>query len=267
MTFYFETFDDGGTGISGTLGSASVTPSTSGLELGAASLTAAAPAGLNGSDRKKVGAVFGGDLHYLASSSALSSVSGTSTLTLCPTSLAVATGQMGIAFTQTGGTPPVTWDLRQDSTCDVVQGQTVCSSIDGGVFTAGPHAGTVTVVVLDSYDAYVTAEVAVTEAAPDGGAFPFPPPYAISTEELRKRHHLSTPAMTQRYMHRSTRPENSAQLMMLERARVKPRVEKPCTRPMPLAGATLPGRGATAPGGLEYRSGACNLTSPKVFSS
>jgi subtilase family serine protease len=174
VTFYFVASADGGAGLGGTLGVATITPSTSSAtEDGTATLTASAPGGLGGSG-VHVGASYGGDPHYLASWSALSPVSGSSALAVCPTALTLAAGQTGVTFTSTGGSPPVSWGLHDDSTCVKESQHIACSSIDGGTFTAGPNAGSVTVVAIDHDDSYATAVVTVRGDGADGSVPPLP---------------------------------------------------------------------------------------------
>ena len=173
VTFYFETFDTmGNLDLGGTLGSVAVTPSTSGNEGGTATLTAQVPGGATGT--AKIGAFFGGDVHYLASWSTLSSASEKSTLAMCPQTTTLAPGQTGLTFTTTGGVPPVTFSIGNDSTCapytppDGGRRSEVCSTIDAdsGAFKAGPTGGQTQVIALDHDFSYVTSTVNVT----DGGA-------------------------------------------------------------------------------------------------
>lgn len=171
VTFYFVTQGDGGLGISGTLGTEPVTSSSSGTEVGTASLTAKAPGGLRGSG-SRIGAFYSGDPHYLASWSAMSSASGTSTLAICPTSISLTAGQMGFTFEARGGSPPIVWSTLADNTCAKEGDEIVCSSVDGGLLTAGPTPGSVMVVAIDVNDSYATAEVTVTEAEGDGSTLP-----------------------------------------------------------------------------------------------
>lgn len=174
VTFYFVGQADGGPGVSGVLGVVPVVPSTSGTtETAAAQLTTSAPGGLNGSGAR-IGAFYGGDVHYLASWSSFASVPGTSSLAICPTTVALAVGQSGFVFTATGGSPPVQWGTHADDTCAKGYNDVVCSSIDGGVFTAGPIAGSVMVVVADQYGSFATAQVTVTPDGVDGAVPPLP---------------------------------------------------------------------------------------------
>jgi hypothetical protein len=168
VVFYFIPSADGGIGVSGTLGVSPVTPSSATSTEGATvSLTAPAPGGLAGSG-VRIGASYGGDPHYLASWSSLVPVSGTSTLVVCPTAATLATGQTGLTFAVTGGTPPIVWSVYHDQTCVRQSAQIVCSTIDGGVFTAGPKAGSATVVAIDQDESYVTAAITVVDSGADG---------------------------------------------------------------------------------------------------
>jgi len=176
VTFYFVAPGDGGAGFSGTVGTSQLVASSStGMEGGTASLTATVPGGLDGSGAS-IGAFYGGDPHYLPSWSALSPVSGMSTLAICPGSVTLEVGQT-FTFLATGGSPPLQWNTREDTTCLQANDQIDCSSVDGGAFTAGRKAGSVTVVALDQYATEVTAQVTVTSASPDGAA---PPPTTVS---------------------------------------------------------------------------------------
>jgi MYXO-CTERM domain-containing protein len=185
VTFYYETFDAmGQPDLSGVLGSVAITPSTSGNEGGTAQLIAPAPAGLLQADAgltggAKVGAIYGGDIHYLASWSALSQITAKATLAVCPDAVTLEPLQSGFKFTSMGGSTPIQWGIYNDSTCarETVPGPDggptrveVCSSVtDAGVFTAGPAAGVAQVVAIDSNNAYVSAYVTVAGTA-DGGA-------------------------------------------------------------------------------------------------
>jgi hypothetical protein len=172
VTFYFVVPVDGGVGLSGTLGASQVAPSaTTGVEGATASLTAIAPGGRDGAG-VRIGAFYGGDPHYLASWSTLLPVSGTSTLAICPTAVTLAVGQSGFTLTTTGGSPPIHWSIHNDETCIKESAEILCSSIDGGVFTAGPKAGSATVIAIDQDDSYVTAAVTVVAGSPDGGFAP-----------------------------------------------------------------------------------------------
>lgn len=185
VTFYFETFDSmGNVDLTGVLGSVAITPSGSGNEGGTAQLVAKAPAGMLQPDAGltgggKIGAIYGGDIHYLASWSALQQVTATSSLSICPGAITMEPSQTGFQFTANGGSPPITWSIDSDSTCARVTvagpdgGPThkeLCSSItDAGVYTAGPAAGVAQVVALDSNYAYASAYVTVAGSV-DGGA-------------------------------------------------------------------------------------------------
>jgi subtilase family serine protease len=168
VTFYFETPADAGVSLSGMLGTVSVAPSFSTSEVGVALLTTSAPAGLNGSG-VKISAFYGGDANYLASWSAPSPTSGTSTFTVCPSALSISSGQ-NFVFTSTGGKGPIAWTIQSDTTCD----ETKCSGIDAGAFVAGPRAGSATVVAIDAYESYVTAAVTVTEAGAESAVASLP---------------------------------------------------------------------------------------------
>ncbi len=195
VTFYFETFDGmGNVNLTGTLGSVAITPSTSGNEGGTAQLTATAPVGLLQADAGltgggKIGAIYGGDIHYLASWSALQQVTATATMAICPEAVTMEPYQTGFKFLASGGSPPITWTINNDTTCGRVTvpgpdgGPTrklLCSSIDdAGVFTAGPTTGGVAqVVAVDTNYAYVSAYVTLAGSA-DGGA---PLPHGCSPE-------------------------------------------------------------------------------------
>ena len=169
VTFYFEAASDGGVRLSGTLGVATLASSiSSGTESGTASLTANAPGGLQGGG-VRISAFYGGDSHYLSSWSPASPVSATSTLAICPTAVTLEAGQSGFTFTTTGGRPPIQWGTERDKTRFYQSQQILRSTIEAGVFTAGPQPGTVTVVAIDQDLSYATAEVTVV-ANQDGAA-------------------------------------------------------------------------------------------------
>jgi hypothetical protein len=85
-----------------------------------------------------------------------------------PGAVTLATGQTGLVFTTTGGSPPIRWGIHDDETCARGSERILCSSIDGGAFTPGPKTGTAIVVAIDQDDSYVTAEVTVVDAGADG---------------------------------------------------------------------------------------------------
>jgi len=153
------------------LGSVLLTPSTTGNEGGTASLKAAAPSGLTGAS--KVGAFYGGDVNYLSSWSALSAVTAKPTLVICPTTITMAPGQTGLTFQTTGGAPPISLTIAEDTTCTFANHKAACSTLDdAGVFTAGPMAGTAIVTAIDQDEAYVNATVTVAGTPVDGGSPP-----------------------------------------------------------------------------------------------
>lgn len=170
VTFYFETFTSQGTiDLGGTLGSVSLTPTTSGPEGGTASLTATVPSGATGA--AKIGAFYAGDVHYLASWSALTATTATSTLSLCPTAVTLAPSTSGLTFQTIGGVPPVSLSIQNDSTCGpAASGHGfVCSSFsDAGVFTAGPEPGTAQILAIDTDNAEAVATVTVEADAGAG---------------------------------------------------------------------------------------------------
>ena len=172
VTFYVETFDSqGNIDLGATLGSVALTPSASGNEGGTASLKVAIPGGMG---TGKVGAFYGGDTNYLASWSALSSLSTTSTLAICPTAITLYPGQTGLTFKTTGGVGKTTLNIVSDSTCGVVSQQEVCSSFDsaGVVFTAGPADGTVVIAATDGDNSEVRATVTVAGSSDSGAPLP-----------------------------------------------------------------------------------------------
>ena len=168
VTFYSETPADGGIDTSGTLGTVPLSPSASPTQGGMASITVQAPGGFNGSG-STVWAFYGGDASHLASWSSAASARASSDLAICPVAVTLAAGQAGFVFTTTGGASPIAWHIRSDRTCGFEGDPLVCSAISsGGVFTAGPSAGSATVVAVDQFGSYVTAEVTVTDV--DGAA-------------------------------------------------------------------------------------------------
>jgi MYXO-CTERM domain-containing protein len=122
----------------------------------------------------KVGAFYGGDIHYLASWSSLSSLTTTSTLAICPTAVTLYPGQTGLTFKTNGGVGATTFNIVSDSTCAVVNQQEVCSSFNdaGVVFTAGPTDGTVIVEATDVDNSEVRATVTVAGSSDSGAPLP-----------------------------------------------------------------------------------------------
>lgn len=164
VTFYYYTqYGGGGIDLSAPLGTVAVTPVTTPTEGATASLMTHAPPGLVG--EAQVVAFYGGDSHYLASWSALTPVSATSTLAITPASPTVNPGQT-VHFAATGGQSPFVWTwgtttITSTSSIDVDTGVYVASS-------TGPEQDSI--LVVDAYGAEAFATVNILPSGPtDGG--------------------------------------------------------------------------------------------------
>jgi plastocyanin len=161
--FYYTQYSGGGIDISAPLGTVPVTPVTTPTEGGTAKLMTHAPPGLVGSSQ--VGAFYGGDSHYLASWSAQTAVTASSTLAISPASVTVSPGQ-SVHFVATGGQAPFAWTFGTSSS-------TTTSSIDvnTGAYVAsrsGPEQDSI--LVVDAYGAEALATVNILSSGPgDGG--------------------------------------------------------------------------------------------------
>jgi MYXO-CTERM domain-containing protein len=171
VTFAFESYTKtGGPDLSWTLGEAAITMgSTTG---GAAALgPAMIPVGLANPAAQYVDviATYGGDATHLPSRSKLARITVADfAFAVAPATASVVNGGT-VAFSTTGGVPPVRWFLASDGTCDQ---QNVCSQIDeqSGAFKGGPIAGYVIVQAIDTDGADALAYVTV-------GTPGFPPPW------------------------------------------------------------------------------------------
>ncbi len=185
VTFTFETFaggvgpiygasDAGAQDESWLLGTVNVTALAGTPEKGSASLDVAIPPGLTG--KAYVVAMYNGDSHYLPSHSSppsLVTVSG-STLSIDPKLITLAP-YAHTTLSTSGGTPPVTWTVIADKTCDVnfnctyVEAQTPTK----GYVQAGPTVGgTVTVMAIDVNGDEATTKITIGGTAVDAGDFP-----------------------------------------------------------------------------------------------
>jgi MYXO-CTERM domain-containing protein len=191
VTFTFETLGgksgpayaaDAGGGFdeSWTLGTVAVTPSAGTPEGATATLTTQVPPGLLG--KATVVAMYNGDSHYLASWSAQSPVTVTgSTLAVTPGTLTLQ--PYGHAtLTATGGAPPILWGQEgTDATCQIfgtAPNQTeqctnyVSENPTQAYVEAGPKAGSITIVAIDTMGQEATMVLTVAGTAVDGGVFP-----------------------------------------------------------------------------------------------
>jgi hypothetical protein len=181
VVFYVDTTTDAGIPDLSIAVPATIVPTTSGSEGGVASALITVPGGVLGIAR--VVAFYGGDAHYLASWSAVSTVSETSTLAINPASLTLNPNAQA-TFTAQGGVPPVQWYVGRDSTCYCPLDASAdactnygCSAIEAigpttADFQAGANDGTSTVVAVDADGAEVQVIVNVTGAPVDGGMLP-----------------------------------------------------------------------------------------------
>ncbi len=161
VIFYYET----GVAQSGPLavaplGSVPVTPTTShGAAAASAQLITHAPAGFTGTST--IVALYSGDASYLASWSTTATVTATSNLAISPDFSRVPL--LGtVAFTSSGGVPPVTWSIWQDDSTGTIDSAS-------GLYAAGGNGGGQDIVL--ARDAYGAQAMAIVDVArPDGGA-------------------------------------------------------------------------------------------------
>ncbi len=166
VIFYYETGTaHGGPLAVDPLGSVPVTPTTShGTAAASAQLITHPPAGFTGTST--IVAFYSGDASYLASWSTTATVTATSNLAISPDFSRIPV--LGtVAFTASGGVPPVTWSLWQDDSTGSIDAQS-------GRYAAGDNGGGQDIVVArDAYGAQAMAIVDVSR--PDGGPPPPPP--------------------------------------------------------------------------------------------
>jgi Pro-kumamolisin, activation domain len=163
--FYYTQYSTGGIDLSASLGTVPLTPVTSPTEGGTATLMTHAPPGLYG--QAQVVAVYDGDLHYLASWSALVPVSATSMLAISPANPTVNPGQT-VMFTATGGQSPFVWTFGTSTA-------TSTSSIDptSGLYQASSTGGEQdTILVVDAYGAEALTTVTIAQSGPTDGGGP-----------------------------------------------------------------------------------------------
>lgn len=162
VIFYYETGAPSGPLTVAPLGSVPVTPTTShGAAAAVAQLDTHAPAGFTGTST--IVAFYSGDASYLASWSTVATVTATSNLAISPDFSRIPL--LGtVAFTSSGGVPPVTWSLWQDDSTGTID------PVSGSYTAGGSGGGQDIVVARDAYGAQAMAIVDV--ARPDGGAAP-----------------------------------------------------------------------------------------------
>jgi hypothetical protein len=172
VTFYFKTFDASNAPDLGyVLAEAPVVAdlADAGTQGATVSVTAPAPVGLTGA--AQIVAFYGGDADYLASYSAASSVTTTSTFTVAPTTITIQPNQT-TTFASMGGVPPVTWSIVSDGTCNV-QGQACAESKSltptTAAFQAGSQPGSATFQAIDSDFAVAQVTITVAGTPVDGG--------------------------------------------------------------------------------------------------
>jgi hypothetical protein len=183
VSFTFVTFagstgavydgDSGGPDESWLLGTVPITPGAGG---GTATLSTEVPPGLYG--KAYLVAMYGGDKHYLASSSAEVPLGVTgSTLAVSPMSITLAPNQQ-TTFTATGGTPPILWGQEgTDTTCSDSDAAMGCSLYEPEsptkvFFQAGPSPGAIVLVAIDAQgeEAIIRVKIQGTPVV----ALPFP---------------------------------------------------------------------------------------------
>lgn len=176
VAFVFQSYDaTGGFDLSWTLGTSPITSATA---MGGSATLAPMPIppGLVNPAAQYV------DVYamYSGNQAHLPSVSPKVRISFAPIDFCVSPALSNVAvggklsFAPSGGKPPVKWYVGYDSTCDQMGN---CSTLDEmtGAFTAGPSAGYVTILGLDSDNAESYADVVVGGAA-DTGAPPWTTP-------------------------------------------------------------------------------------------
>jgi len=172
VTFYFQTFDgQNAPDIGYSLGDVPVVASgvDGGVQGATATLMAPSPVGLTGS--AQIVAFYGGDKNYLASYSAATPVSTTSTLTVAPPSITLQPNQQ-TTFTTAGAVPPVNWHIRSDGSCSNFGencAETTALTATTGGFQAGSGDGTVVLEAIDSAFAEVRITITIAGSPVDGG--------------------------------------------------------------------------------------------------
>jgi MYXO-CTERM domain-containing protein len=161
VTFAFQSYNAGVPDLSWPLGAVTIAGGT--VTGGMATFSTPVPPGLvaPGGESVDVVAMYGGDAHYLASTSAKVTVQIQGVdLAITPAAATVAAGAKQ-TFSATGGVTPVRWYVDSDTTCDAQQN---CSSVGetSGTLTAGPQAGTVIIAAVDADGAEALATVTVT---------------------------------------------------------------------------------------------------------
>ncbi len=173
VRYTFQSYSPDGTpDLSWTLGSAAITGGmTSG---GSAVFTGPIPPGLVNPAAQYVDvvAMYGGDAHHLASTSAKVRLTFSQADFCLVPSIGTILPTEGFTFSYTGGTPPVLWFTGADSTCDA---NFSCSTLNQstGAFMAGPEPGYVVVVGIDSTGMEQVAYLTVGDPGPDAGAPPW----------------------------------------------------------------------------------------------
>jgi MYXO-CTERM domain-containing protein len=173
VTFAFESYLANGTlDLSWTIGTAPIMGGTT--TSGTATLAAVIPPGLvQPTQAVDLVAMYGGDTHHLASTSAKSRITfAPVTLCITPATTTVAAGGT-FTYTSGGGVTPVKWFLFADSTCNT--SGNLCSTLDEttGAFKAGTGSpGYALVAAIDADGAETFGEITVgkpTGAAPWAG--------------------------------------------------------------------------------------------------
>jgi len=170
VTFYMDTLDEAGLADLATTSTATLTSTlVSGLEGGFATASVVVPPGLLGQAR--VAAFYGGDARYLASWSAASSVTATSTFAVTPETVTVPL--LGsTTFTASGGVSPVMWTVVTDSTCDKSNHCATIAAVSPtvGKYQPGPVDGLTVIAAIDADGAEARATITVAGTALDGGS-------------------------------------------------------------------------------------------------
>jgi MYXO-CTERM domain-containing protein len=177
VRFTFQSYAGGTPDLTWTLGTDGVTDGTPATSTGTASWSGIVPPGLvdPAAQYVDVVAMYGGDAHHLASTSAKVRITySTEDFCLVPSYGSILPNE-GFTFSSTGGTPPIQWFTGDDSTCVPFYG-TDCSTIDvsTGAFVAGTgEPGYVVVVGIDANGVEQYANLIVGDPSADAGGPPW----------------------------------------------------------------------------------------------
>jgi hypothetical protein len=174
VRFTFQSYAGGTPDLTWTLGTDAVTDGAPATSTGTASWSGIVPVGLvdPAAQYVDVVAMYGGDAHHLASTSAKVRITYTAATFCLVPSYGTIQPTEGFTFSYTGGTPPIQWYTGDDSTCDQ-NGNCSTMNISTGAFVAGPESGYVVVVGIDANGVEQYANLTVGDPAVDAGEPPW----------------------------------------------------------------------------------------------